>query len=178
MAYLLAIASPTHPVPAKFYYTGWAASLTSPSGIARIGAGRHRGIITPMAAFTTDSNLTLGKGNGADLFFTQFSFMGFDPRGKRDRYTDYFRNNRNIALINHAYCAENQRKYIGYGPACWGLSAGANSGGGRPLPRTTTAPFAVPPRLARSPTRRRNPWMRSNIFIAPWEPKYGHLRIP
>ena len=61
--------------------------------------------------------------------------MGFDPRGLTDGYADYFQNNRNIALINHAYCAKNPRKFTGYGNDCWGLSAGINSGGGRPLPR-------------------------------------------
>ena len=79
--------------------------------------------------------LDVGEGTGADLFFTQFSFMGFDPRGKQDGYTDYFRNNRNIALVNHAYCASNPRKYLGYSSECWGLSAGINSGGGRPQAR-------------------------------------------
>ena len=79
--------------------------------------------------------LDVGVGNGSDLFFTHFSFMGFDPRGKKDRYTNYYRNNRHIALINRAYCMDNPRKYLGYGAACWGLSAGINSGGGRPLPR-------------------------------------------
>ena len=30
--------------------------------------------------------LDVGLGTGGDLFFTQFSFLGFDPRGKRDAY--------------------------------------------------------------------------------------------
>ena len=29
--------------------------------------------------------LDVGCGSGSDLFFTHFSFMGFDPRGLRDR---------------------------------------------------------------------------------------------
>jgi hypothetical protein len=77
------------------------------------------------------------------LFFTQFSFLGFDPRAKRDRYTNYFENNRNIALINQAYCVDNPRKYKGYGPDCWGLSAGINAGGGRPLPRDDNGTICV-----------------------------------
>jgi exo beta-1,2-glucooligosaccharide sophorohydrolase (non-reducing end) len=135
IVYLLAIASPTHPVPASLYYTGWAGqsdfAVQYRQNWSRTTQGDH---------YTNGNTyygikLDVGEGTGADLFFTQFSFMGFDPRGIKDRFTDYFRNNRNIALINHAYCAENQRKYIGYGADCWGLSAGMNSGGGRPLPR-------------------------------------------
>jgi hypothetical protein len=49
--------------------------------------------------------------------------MGFDPQGKRDKYTEYFGNNRNLALINHAYCTDNPGHYAGYGDSCWGLTA-------------------------------------------------------
>ncbi|MFZ0826549.1 MAG: glucoamylase family protein [Verrucomicrobiia bacterium] len=135
IVYLLAIASPTHPVPASLYHTGWASqsdfAVRYRQNWSRTTQGDH---YTNGNAYY-GIKLDVGEGNGADLFFTQFSFMGFDPRGLQDQYTDYFRNNRNIALINHAYCAENIRKYTGYGPDCWGLSAGINSGGGRPLPR-------------------------------------------
>jgi hypothetical protein len=33
--------------------------------------------------------------------------MAFDPRGKRDRYANYFQNNRDIALISYDYSVEN-----------------------------------------------------------------------
>jgi hypothetical protein len=133
--YLLAIASPTHAVPPSMYHTGWA-------GTSELAVGYRQGW-----SRTTQGNryvngntyygikLEVGEGNGADLFFTHFSFFGFDPRGRRDPYTNYFKNNRAITLINRAYCIENPRKFTGYGPNCWGLSAGINSGGGRPLPR-------------------------------------------
>ncbi len=49
--------------------------------------------------------------------------MGFDPRGWRDRFTDYFTNNRNMALINRAYVIENPKHFQGYGPDAWGLTA-------------------------------------------------------
>ena len=54
----------------------------------------------------------VGVGSGGDLFFTQFSFLGFDPRGRRDRYTNYFQNNRALSLINRAYCIANPRGYV------------------------------------------------------------------
>ena len=133
--YLLAIASPTHSVPASLYHTGWAG--TSDQAVSyRQGWSR-----TTQGSRYVNGNtyygikLDVGEGNGADLFFTHFSFMGFDPRGQRDAYTNYFLNNRAIALINRAYCMENPRGFVGYGPDNWGLSAGINSGGGRPLPR-------------------------------------------
>ncbi|RIK61850.1 hypothetical protein DCC62_27375, partial [candidate division KSB1 bacterium] len=135
IVYLLAIASPTHGVPASLYHTGWAGQ----SELAvryRQGWGR-----TTHGDHYTNGNtyfgikLDVGVGTGGDLFFTHFSFMGFDPRGKKDRYTNYFNNNRNLALINRAYCIANPNKRLGFSENCWGLSAGINSGGGKPNPR-------------------------------------------
>jgi hypothetical protein len=77
--------------------------------------------------------------------------MGFDPRGIRDRYTNYFENNRAIALINHAYCVENPNGFAGYGADTWGLSAGINGGGGRPLPRDDNGTINVMASLASMP---------------------------
>ncbi|MGA8026083.1 MAG: glucoamylase family protein [Bryobacteraceae bacterium] len=48
--------------------------------------------------------------------------MGFDPH-LRDRFTDYFENNRNIARINRAYCIQDAHHFKGYGPQCWGITA-------------------------------------------------------
>jgi hypothetical protein len=133
--YLLAIASPTHPVPASLWHTGWAGQserhVQYRQGWSRTTDGDH---------YTNGKSyygikLEVGEGNGADLFFTHFSFMGFDPRGLRDRYTNYFQNNRAIALIQQAYAIENPRKFAGYGADCWGRSAGVNAGGGRATPR-------------------------------------------
>jgi hypothetical protein len=135
MVYLLAIASPTHPVSASMYYTGWAGQSDLAVRYRQNWSSTTRGDHYTNGGTYYGLKLDVGEGSGADLFFTQFSFMGFDPRGKRDRFTNYFQNNRNIALINHAYCAENPSKYTGYSADCWGLSAGMNSGGGRPLPR-------------------------------------------
>jgi hypothetical protein len=149
--YLLAIASPTHAVPAELYHTGWAG--TSPRHIAyRRGWSR-----TTQGDHYVNGNsyygirLEVGEGNGSDLFFTHFSFMGFDPRGRRDRYTNYFENNRAIARIAHAYCVENPRGFVGYGPDCWGLSAGINTGGGRPQPRDDNGTINVMASLASFP---------------------------
>lgn len=151
IVYFLAIASPTHAVPAELYHTGWAG--TSERSV------RYRqqwGRTTTGSQFTNGESfygikLDVGVGNGADLFFAHFSYMGFDPRGIRDRYTNYFKNNRAIALINHAYAVENPRGFVGYGANSWGLSAGINSGGGRPLPRDDNGTINVMASLASMP---------------------------
>jgi len=67
--------------------------------------------------------LDVGEGLGGPLFFTHYSFMGFDPHALTDRYTNYFVNNRNIARISRQYCIVNPGKHAGYGPDTWGLTA-------------------------------------------------------
>jgi exo beta-1,2-glucooligosaccharide sophorohydrolase (non-reducing end) len=123
ITYLLAIASPTHGVPAELYYSGWAGQ--SPAAIAyRTGwSGSSEGDRYLNGHTYYGIKLDVGEGTGGPLFFTQYSFMGFDPRGIRDRYTDYFDNNRNLALIDLAYCEANPGHFQGYGPDDWGLTA-------------------------------------------------------
>jgi hypothetical protein len=60
---------------------------------------------------------------GGPLFFTHYSFCGLDPRGLRDRYADYWKQNTHHVRINYAHCVANPGKFKGYGPACWGLTA-------------------------------------------------------
>jgi hypothetical protein len=134
IVYLLAIASPRHAVPARLYHSGWAGQ----SDLA-VSYRRNWGRTTEGDHYVNGHTyygikLDVGVGGGAELFFTHFSFMGFDPRGKRDRYTNYFENNRNIARIHHAYAVANPLQRTGYGDASWGRSAGVNAGSGRPTP--------------------------------------------
>jgi len=123
ITYLLAVASPTHGVPANLYYTGWAGQ--SPAAVAyRSGwSGTTQGDHYVNGNTYYGIKLDVGVGDGGPLFFTQYSFMGFDPRGIHDRYTDYFDNNRNLARINLAYCIANPGHFKGYGPDDWGLTA-------------------------------------------------------
>jgi len=123
ITYLLAIASPTHAVPASLYYTGWAgqskAAIEYRSGSS--GSGEGDRYLNGHSYYGI--KLDVGLDTGGPLFFTQYSFMGFDPRGIRDRYTDYFDNNRNIALIDLAYCEADPGRFPGYGADDWGLTA-------------------------------------------------------
>ena len=62
------------------------------------------------------------------LLYSLF-FLGFDPRGKRDLYANYFVHNFNQTMINRAYCIENPKKFAGYNENCWGLTASNNPWG-------------------------------------------------
>jgi hypothetical protein len=138
IVYLLAVASPTHGVPASLYYSGWAGQ--SPSAV------RYRQSYDKPIPGDHYSNgdsyygikLDVGVAPGGPLFFTHYSYLGFDPRGIHDKYTDYFNNNQSIARINLAYCIENPGKHKGYGADNWGITASDGpSGYGAHEPKMT-----------------------------------------
>ncbi len=106
IVYLLAAASPTHPIPGSCYYEGWAGGRRYANGRTYYGY-----------------KLWVGPPLGGPLFFTHYSFIGFDPRGWRDRFCCYFENNRRITLIHRAYGIANPKGFKGYGPQLWGLTA-------------------------------------------------------
>ena len=123
ITYLLAIASPAHSVPASLYYSGWANQDSS--GIQyRINWGGT----TDGDRYTNGNTyygvkLDVGVSDGGPLFFTHYSYLGYNPHLIADKYTNYFKNNRNIARINYRYCLKNPNNYKGYGDSCWGLTA-------------------------------------------------------
>jgi len=124
ITYLLAMSSPTHGVPAGMYYSGWANQ--SPTGISyRAGwSGTQDGSHYANGNTYYGIKLDVGVGTGGPLFFTHYSYIGFDPHSLHDRYTSsYFENNRNIALINRAYSMANPKHFEGYGANAWGLTA-------------------------------------------------------
>ncbi|WP_263367834.1 glucoamylase family protein [Edaphobacter bradus] len=112
ITYMLAIASPTHPVPASFYSTGFAAE-GNPSHV--FGKGQVIDGI-PVA-------MNYSPGSAGPLFFTHYSFMGYDPRNVRDKYANYFVNNRNESLVQQKHAIENPKHFEGYGADTWGYSA-------------------------------------------------------
>jgi hypothetical protein len=109
IAYLLGIASPTYPIPASLYHNGWAGESSYTNGNTFYG---HK--------------LFVGWNYGGPLFFAHYSFLGFDPRNKKDAYANYFINNRNHTLINRAYCITNPKSHPGYNENTWGLTASDN----------------------------------------------------
>jgi exo beta-1,2-glucooligosaccharide sophorohydrolase (non-reducing end) len=117
ITYLLAVASPTHPVPPSIYYTGYTGhDGTDPYGTPRtyFGITTTQSYIPP----TKDS-----PGSTGPLFFTHYSYLGYDPRGVRDRFSDYFKSNRALAQISQAYSIANPKHFKGYGADSWGLTA-------------------------------------------------------
>jgi exo beta-1,2-glucooligosaccharide sophorohydrolase (non-reducing end) len=124
ITYLLSIASPTHGVAPSMYYSGWASQSETAvhyrAGWSGAAAGDHYGNGHTYFGIKLD----VGVGTGGPLFFTHYSYFGFDPHSLRDRFTSsYFGNNRNIALINRAYCIANPKQFPGYGANAWGLTA-------------------------------------------------------
>jgi exo beta-1,2-glucooligosaccharide sophorohydrolase (non-reducing end) len=124
ITYLLAMASPTHAVPADLYYSGWAGQSETALHYRAGWSGSRDGDHYANGHTYYGIKLDVGVGTGGPLFFTHYSYMGFDPHSLHDRYTSsYFDNNRNIALINRAYSIANPKHFEGYGPNAWGLTA-------------------------------------------------------
>lgn len=112
ITYMLAAASPTHSISKEVYDQGWARN-----GGMRNGASYY--------GFT----LPLGPDYGGPIFFAHYSFLGLNPNGLKDAYSDYWVQNRNHALINYSYCVENPQGYSGYSEYCWGLTASDGNNG-------------------------------------------------
>ena len=108
--YVLAASSPTHGVPAEVYHEGWGRSGAIKDTVTTYGhtlTMRHHG----------------NPKYGGPLFWAHYSYLGLDPRGLKDRYADYWEHNKAHTLINRQWCVENPKKYKGYGPQSWGLTA-------------------------------------------------------
>lgn len=122
VTYFLAIASPTHAVPASMYYSGWA-SQTDVAANYRQWAVSKDGNRYVNGNSYFGQKLGIGESTGGPLFFCHYSFMGLDPHALTDRFVNYFENNKAIATINYRYCVENPKGYAGYGEDAWGLTA-------------------------------------------------------
>jgi predicted esterase len=101
---IMALGSPTHPVPAKLW-DKWCEPYFR-------------------ATFEGQDHVNFGP-----LFGHQYSHCWIDFRGIQDPYMrkagfDYFENTRRAALAQQQYAIRNPGKFKGYGPTCWGLTAG------------------------------------------------------
>jgi hypothetical protein len=132
IVYLLAIASPSHAVPGELYYSGWANQGEAGAKYRQGWSATHEGDRYVNGHTYYGIKLDVGVGTGGPLFFTHYSYMGFDARGIRDRFTDYFNDNQAIAKINLAYCIQNPGHYKGYGANFWGLTASDGADGYMP----------------------------------------------
>ena len=129
VTYILAAASPTHPIDAEIYYQGWTRNGTYTTDKKKYGLAmyvKHNG----------------AEEYGGPLFWAQYSYLGLDPTGLSDRYVpNYFELNKNQVLINYKYCVENPKKWKGYGPNYWGLSAGYTRNGDGSVGYTAHTPI-------------------------------------
>jgi len=104
MIYLLAIASPTNPLPAS----SWDA-FTRPS-------------------FTLQ-NITYITNLSAPLFIHQYSHAWYDFRNKADKYTDYFDNSVKATEAHKLFCLSLQSQFKDYRENLWGITASDSAKG-------------------------------------------------
>ena len=112
MLYLLAIGSPTHPIPAACWH-----SFRRPMLVYE----DYQFISTP-----------------APLFVHQYSHAWFDFRGKQDDYADYFANSVLASQAHRQFCQALSAQFPSYSPELWGITAsdsrkGYVAWGGPPL---------------------------------------------
>ncbi|MND63621.1 hypothetical protein D3C80_549350 [compost metagenome] len=110
ITYILAASSPTYPIPASAYHNGW----------ARKGA-----IVSDAAPYGYKLYLkhNYAEETGGPLFWAHYSYIGFCPKGSKDKYADYWEVTKNHALSDFAYCVANPKHFKGYSDSCWGLTA-------------------------------------------------------
>ena len=106
ITYVLAASSPKYAIEPKVYHDGWTGSIYF----------RNERTFYNI-------KLPLGFDYGGPLFFSHYSFLGLDPRGLKDRYANYWEQNKNHTLINRAYAIDNPKQFLGYSAKSWGLTA-------------------------------------------------------
>jgi len=112
ITYVLAASSNTHTIAPEVYHEGYAQSG------AIVNGNTFYGYVLP-----------LGWDYGGPLMFTQYSYLGLDPRNLQDEYANYWQQGVNMSLINWAYCVDNPKNYVGYSEVSWGLTASDNPWG-------------------------------------------------
>jgi hypothetical protein len=112
ITYVLAAASPTHPIDPVVYHEGYAQN----------GAIKNGKLFYNIP-------LPLGQDYGGPLFFAHYSFLGLNPTNLSDTYADYWVQHVNHTLINRQYVIENPKNFVGYSAHNWGLTASDNQSG-------------------------------------------------
>jgi hypothetical protein len=97
MIYLLAIGSPTHPIPAETW-KAWGRPIVKFYGLEYI--------------------------SGNDPLFThQYSQAWFDFRGKRDAYANYFENSVKATIAHKQFCLSLREEFPDYSDDLWGITS-------------------------------------------------------
>jgi len=108
--YIMAASSPEHSIPADVYHEGWA----------------ENGAIDKISFYKKDTLHLHMQGDpphGGPLFWSQYSYLGLDPRDLKDTYADYWKENVTQSIINYTWCVDDPKHYPGYGDDNWGLTA-------------------------------------------------------
>ena len=141
LLYVLALASPTHPLPSTSY-PAWTSTYQWENlyGHDVLYAG--------------------------PLFVHQFSHAWIDFRGIRDRFmrekhSDYFENSRTATYLQREYARRNPHDFKGYGENCWGFTAGDG-------PRISTGRVEGKDRQCFGYAARGVPYGPDDGTIAPW----------
>ncbi len=96
MLYLLAMASPTFPIPASSW-AAWARPMIQYQGLSYI--------------------------SGSDpLFVHQYSHAWFDFRGKKDAFANYFQNSITATQAHRLFCLSLTGQFSDYSANLWGIS--------------------------------------------------------
>jgi hypothetical protein len=110
ITYVMAAASPTHPIPPAAYHEGWA---------------RSGGIVNPGIRFGMPVVFNYNGSNGhvGPMFWAHYSYLGLDPEGLTDQYADYWTLVQNHAKIQVQHAITNPLQWEGYNDSVWGLTA-------------------------------------------------------
>ena len=110
LTYVLAAASPNYSIEKSVYQEGWARNGSIKSSTSKYGI--------PIVVNHNGANGTVGP-----MFWSHYSFLGFDPRGLTDEYVNYGDVTANHAKIMYQYALENPKNWNGYSAKNWGLTA-------------------------------------------------------
>lgn len=114
IVYVLALASPTHPIKSKCYWKGWE-------------SGNY-------AAASTQFGIHVELGGcgdiGPPLFMAHYSYLGLDPHQLMFHGRSYFDHFRDFCLVQERYAESRKKVHKGYGPL-WGITASAGPDGYR-----------------------------------------------
>lgn len=109
--YVLAAASPTHPIKPSVYHKGWA---------------KNGDIVSNEKFYDEDLVLNYyehGESPVGPLFWAHYSYVGLNPKGLSDQYANYWKLVQNQAKIHYKYTVDNPENYKGYGDSLWGLTS-------------------------------------------------------
>ncbi len=115
--YVLAAASPTHPIDRDVYDKGWALKGEITKDTV------YYGLETELNHYEHD------KSPVGPLFWAHYSYLGLNPKGLKDKYADYWKLNRNHAMIHYKHAVANPNNFKGYGENLWGQTSSYSMNG-------------------------------------------------